>query len=80
VFYQTLRRYYVSIRAKQSQLRGCSLSHDAAGLVFCADNAAVREIPNDHAHSRVFISGEFEALKPGEVLEVFWVGHGTPDV
>jgi hypothetical protein len=56
-----------------------SFSHDAARLVFCAHNAAVREIPNDHTHRGVFVRGEaFEALKPGEVLEVFWVGHGGP--
>jgi hypothetical protein len=51
--------------------------HDPARLVPRAHNAAVSEVPNHHAHSGVLVRGEaFEALKPGEVLEVFGFGHG----
>jgi hypothetical protein len=62
--------------AAQRALRRRSFSHDPARFVFCAHNAAVREIPNNHAHGRVFIFREPETLKPGKVLEVFWFGHG----
>ncbi len=62
--------------AAQRALRRLSFSHDAARFVFCVHNAAVREVPNDHAHGRVFICGEPETLKPGEVLEVFCFDHG----
>jgi hypothetical protein len=45
--------------------------------MFCAHDAAIGEVANDHTHRGVLVRGEaFETLKPGEMLEVFWVSHG----
>ena len=59
----------------QRALRHRRFLNDPVRFVFCAHNAAVRELLNDHAHGRVFICGEPETLTPGKVLEVFWFGH-----
>jgi hypothetical protein len=63
--------------AAQRASRRRSFSHDPARFVCSAHNAAVREVPNDHAHGRVFVSGDaFEAPKLVDVLKVFWSRHG----
>jgi hypothetical protein len=60
------------------------ISHDAARFVFCAHNAAVREIPNDYTHCGVFVGGKLETTKPLEFSGIeLEFGHGchlTPTI